>query len=115
MYEYEVTQYDPATGEGGLFVQYINAFLKLKAEATGYTTWVPSPDDEDRFVQSFNDREVILLNKDAIRPNAAKAALAKLCLNSMWGKQTERSNRTKSEIIKIPANYKDSSLHQESK
>jgi hypothetical protein len=35
-YEYDVTQFDPATGEGGLFVQYINTFLKLKAEASGY-------------------------------------------------------------------------------
>jgi hypothetical protein len=40
-----------------------------------------------------------VLNKDAIRPNAAKQALAKLCLNSMWGKLTERSNRTKSKMI----------------
>jgi hypothetical protein len=35
IYEYEVTQYDPKTGEGGHFVQYINTFLKLKAEANG--------------------------------------------------------------------------------
>jgi hypothetical protein len=34
-YEYEITQYDPTTGEGGLFVQYTNTFLKLKAEASG--------------------------------------------------------------------------------
>jgi hypothetical protein len=31
VYEYDVTQYDPNTGEGGLFVEYINTFLKLKA------------------------------------------------------------------------------------
>ena len=29
-YEYTVTQYDSQTGEGGLFVEYINTFLKLK-------------------------------------------------------------------------------------
>jgi hypothetical protein len=80
-FEYDVTQFDPATGEGGLFVQHINTFLKLKAEASGYPTWVRTPDDEDRFVQSFHDSEGILLNKDAIRPNAAKRALAKVCLN----------------------------------
>ena len=33
VYEYKVTQYNPKTGEGGLFVNYINKFLKLKAEA----------------------------------------------------------------------------------
>jgi G:T-mismatch repair DNA endonuclease (very short patch repair protein) len=39
VYEYAVTQYDPKTGQGGLFVQYINTFLKLKAEASGYPDW----------------------------------------------------------------------------
>jgi hypothetical protein len=87
-YEYKVTQYDPKTGEGGMFVQYINTFLKLKAEASGYPTWVQTNDDEDRFIQTFNDSEGIMLDKDSIRPNAAKRALAKLCLNSMWGKLT---------------------------
>jgi hypothetical protein len=101
-YEYDVTQVDPATGEGGLFVRYINTFLKLKAETSGYPTWVRTPDDEDRFVQSFNDSEVILLNKEAIRSNAAKRALAKLCLNSMSGKLTERSYRTRSKMITEP-------------
>jgi len=35
IYEYSVTQYYLKTGEGGLFVEYINTFLKLKAEARG--------------------------------------------------------------------------------
>ena len=38
-YEYQVKQYKPETGEGGLFVDYINTFLKLKAEASGYPAW----------------------------------------------------------------------------
>jgi hypothetical protein len=43
VYEYNATQYDPTTGEGGLFVQYINTFLKLRAEASGYPGWVTCP------------------------------------------------------------------------
>jgi len=31
VYEHSVTQYNPETGEGVLFVHYINTFLKLKA------------------------------------------------------------------------------------
>ena len=31
VYQYHVTQYNPESGEGGLFVDYINTFLKLKA------------------------------------------------------------------------------------
>ena len=33
VYDYQVTQYNPETGEGGLFVELINNFLKLKLEA----------------------------------------------------------------------------------
>jgi hypothetical protein len=30
IYQYEVTQYNPDTGEGGLFVEYIKSFLNSK-------------------------------------------------------------------------------------
>jgi len=36
VYEYQVTKYNPETGKGGLFADYINTFLKLKMEASGY-------------------------------------------------------------------------------
>jgi len=47
VYQYQVTQYNPDTGEGRLFMDYINTFLKLKSEASGYTSWVRTLDDED--------------------------------------------------------------------
>jgi hypothetical protein len=36
VYEYQVIRYDPQTREGGLFAQYIDTFMKLKAEDSGY-------------------------------------------------------------------------------
>jgi len=33
VYENAVTQYDPQTGQGGLFLEYVDTFLKLKTEA----------------------------------------------------------------------------------
>ena len=30
VYEYAITQYDPNTGQGGPFVEYVDTFLKLK-------------------------------------------------------------------------------------
>jgi len=35
VYEYEVTQYDPASGRSGLFVEYINTFLSLRQRLAG--------------------------------------------------------------------------------
>jgi hypothetical protein len=102
VYEYQVTKYDPTTGQGGLFVDYINTFLKLKAEASGYPSWVRTPKDEDSYINAFVASEGILLDRSNIRPNAAKRALAKLCLNSMWGKLTESNHRTMTELISNP-------------
>jgi hypothetical protein len=47
VYKYNVIEYDPTTGEGGLFVQYINTFLKLKADVSGYPGWVTYHEEED--------------------------------------------------------------------
>jgi len=100
--EYEVTQYNPETGEGELFVDYINTFLKLKAQASGYLGWVHSKNNKERYVESFWTNKRIRLEKEAIRYNAAKRGLAKLCLNSMCGKLTERNNRTMTKVITEP-------------
>ena len=50
VYEYQVTQYNPESGEGGHFVDYINTILKLKAEASGYPCWVRSLEDENLYI-----------------------------------------------------------------
>jgi hypothetical protein len=68
---------------GGLFVDYINTLLKLKAEAICYLAWVRSPQDEDRYNETFFETERVRLERVAIQPNAANRGIAQLCLNSM--------------------------------
>jgi hypothetical protein len=97
-----VVKCDPETREGGLFADYINTFLKLKAEASVYPSWVGTSEDEERYVETFCAREGVRLDWDAIRPNAAKRGLAKLCLNSLLRKLTERQNRTQTKLISDP-------------
>ena len=53
VYEYQVTQYNPETCEGGVFVDFINNFLKLEAEANGYPGWFLSPEDEELYFETF--------------------------------------------------------------
>jgi len=77
-YENQVNKYSPETGEGGHFVEYINTFLELKAKASGYPFWVQSPEEEDRYMESFRHSEGIRLDKEANRYNVAKRDLAKL-------------------------------------
>jgi len=102
LYEYKVTRYDPETREGGLFAGYIDTFLKLKTEASSYPAWVRTPADEELYIQSFWKSEGIRLDREAIKPTAPKRGLAKLCHNLMWGKLTERKDRTRTKIITEP-------------
>ena len=62
LYEYAVTHYATTSGEGGLFVEYINTFLQLKEEACGIPSWVRSPSEEERYVEEFRQSEGIILN-----------------------------------------------------
>jgi len=76
--------------------------LKLKAEASGYSGWVRSPNFEELYVESFWTKEGISLDRECIKSNAAKPGLAKLCLYSIWGKPTERNDRTQTGVITEP-------------
>ena len=94
VYEYQVTQYIPEKGDGGLFVEYLNTFLKLKAEDSGFPGWFRNPEDEELYVETFWKNEGIRLDRESIKSNAPKRGVDKLCLKSMWVKMTERSDRT---------------------
>jgi hypothetical protein len=83
-WEYTVTRFE--NGEGGLFAVYVNMFLKLKQESSDYPSWVHSEDDKDRYIEDYRRTEGIALDKASISKNAGQRTLAKLKLNSMWGK-----------------------------
>jgi hypothetical protein len=79
IYEYRVTQYDPTTGQGGLFVAYINRFLKFKLRpADTRAGYEPQTMKTDTLHRSGRVRESFR-KKAAIEYNAAKRGLAKLC------------------------------------
>ena len=47
-WEYEVTCFDMDSNSGGLFVQYVNMFLKLKQESSGYAPRVQCEEDKGK-------------------------------------------------------------------
>ncbi len=77
----ESTQYDPQTKEGGLFVTYVNTFLKFKQEASGWPKWCCTDEDRDRYLSDYFEKEGIRLDPMRIEMNPGLRALAKLCLN----------------------------------
>jgi hypothetical protein len=103
VYHYpETTKFDPGTGEGGLFKEYVQTFLKLKQEASGYPAHCKTERDKAEYVQSYAQRQGITLDISRIQHNPGLRLVAKLFLNSCWGKFCERPNRSKVVFVRTP-------------
>ena len=104
----EVSQYDQDTRMGGLFAAYINEFLKLKTESSGWPAWcVDSPDLQKQYVSDYEAREGIKLNPANIEINPARRTLAKLALNSLWGRFAMREDYGINTLISSDDEYFD--------
>jgi G:T-mismatch repair DNA endonuclease (very short patch repair protein) len=110
-WEYSVTQYNDTTKSGGLFAEYVNMFLKLKQKASGYPAWVQSEADKDKYIEDYRRAEGIALDKASIFKNPGQRTLAKLKLNSMWGKFAQNENKTQTTLVtsgKVLRGYNES-------
>lgn len=103
----QVSQYDPKSKTGGLFTEYINTFLKIKQEASGWPEWCKTEADKHTYIDLYYQKEGIRLANDKIKKNPGLRALAKLMLNSFWGKFGQRSNMTQVDLIDDPSAYFD--------
>ncbi|XP_074645914.1 uncharacterized protein LOC141902174 [Tubulanus polymorphus] len=88
--------------ETGLFADYIRKFLKVKTEASGW----PSPDmtraEKDQFLSDYFEREGIRLEENNIKKAKGMRTVAKICLNSMWGKLGQNEKKTTAKYISDP-------------
>ncbi|XP_061191088.1 uncharacterized protein LOC133199270 [Saccostrea echinata] len=93
---YEIYHFDnvssPNDPHNDLFGGYIDLFLKLKQEASGWPEWVQTEDDALQYIRSYAEKENIELHHDSIYKNPALRSIAKLLLNSFWGKFGQRLN-----------------------
>ena len=96
----ETEMYNSVTKQGGLFTQYINTFLKLKQESSGYPQNVKSEEEKQAYIDQYLDHEGILLEKECIDRNAGLRTLSKLALNSFYGKFGQRTNMKKTLFVK---------------
>ena len=79
----------------GLFADYVNTWLKIRQEASGWPPWVE--DDETKrlqYIEDYFQHEGIRLDYHKIEKNPGLRTLAKMMLNSMWGKFGQRLNKT---------------------
>ncbi|ESO90463.1 hypothetical protein LOTGIDRAFT_123212, partial [Lottia gigantea] len=99
------SQYDPATKTGGLFTDYINRYLKMKMESSGYPDICHTDEEKRHFIEEVYRKEGITLDPDQIIPNKGKRAFSKSILNTLWGKFGQRDNFSQTEYITDPSEY----------
>lgn len=99
IWQYSVTHYDATTRQGGLFTGYINTFLQLKQEATGWPSECVDDEAKDRYLREYEETEGVVLEKHNIAQNPGLRSVAKLCLNSFWEKFGQRTNLPNTEIV----------------
>jgi len=69
-------EYDPQTKCGGLFAEFINYFLKIKQESSGWPSYCQTEEDKDQYIQEYFEKEGIRLDKANIRKNPGLRSLA---------------------------------------
>ncbi|KAL4101205.1 hypothetical protein QTP88_021225 [Uroleucon formosanum] len=95
---YEVWHFEEKSTD--LFKDYVDNFMKIKLESSKHNN---SSDKE--YIKSIFDKMGILLDKYKICDNPGRRAVAKLCLNSLWGKFGQRQKIKKTEFVTDPQQF----------
>lgn len=100
---YEVWHFKESTTS--LFENYVKTFLKIKQEASGWPQNCETEDEKRVYVEDYLKHEGISLDPRKIEKNPGLRSIAKLCLNSLWGKLGQRSILPSVEFINNPEKF----------
>ena len=102
-------KYNGTDPDSGIFTQYIDKFLKLKQEKSDWPKWVLDSEDVEAakldYMEQYEEKEGIKLDPTNIEKNEAFCQLAKLMLNSFWGKFGQRDNLPVIKYMTEPTAY----------
>lgn len=78
---HEVWNFPEHQRRTGLFKDYVNKWLQVKQEASGWPTWCTNIEKKRQYILRYQEREGIRLDVAAIAKNPGRKATAKLMLN----------------------------------
>ena len=104
VYQYPgTTQYNPETGEDGLFSGYIRCVLAMKMQASGWPVECDTEDKEE-YIADILKYDGITIDPKKVEKNPGLRTIGKLEGNSFWGKLAQRTLLPTTEIV---YNYAD--------
>ena len=89
---YEVWNFEKKSNK--LFKGYVKDFMKIKLEASPH-----SYNSNEEYIQDIKEKLGIDLDPQKIEVNPGRRAVAKICLNSLWGKFGQRQNMSQTEYV----------------
>jgi hypothetical protein len=99
---HEIHIYEPSSD---LFKSYVRTFLKIKMEAGGMPSYIQTDDDWEWYANEVKHRLDITLVRENMIKNKGLKALAKLMLNSLWGKFGQRDLMPQTIKVKDDRHY----------
>ena len=105
----EIWSWSTARRSSNLFREYINTFLKIKTEASGWPVECNCDQTETcshrrDFLRDFELKEGVKLNEENMERNEGLRFISKILLNSFWGYLGMRENLPKTRYVN---NYPD--------
>lgn len=100
IWRYDSICYDPILKTGGLFAEFIDMFIQMKQEASGWPNECLTDAERQKYIDEYLISEGVRLRRSNIVKNPGLRQLAKLMLNSFWGKFGQRENQSKTAVVK---------------
>ncbi|KAL3095127.1 hypothetical protein niasHT_027946 [Heterodera trifolii] len=97
---FHVLQYDQ--WNDNVFKSYVSEMMALKIHATDFPSWCGSEREKDEYIEECWRKFGIHLEKEKMKPEPGKRYIAKLCLNSLWGRFSMRNLLSKAVINNDP-------------
>ena len=101
----EVYHYAEKTNE--IFSKYIDIWLKFKQQSDGWPNWVKSEEDKQEYIKNFKENEGVEMDYNEVNKNPALRFIAKLFLNTLWGKLAQRPNLKQTKVCNEYKDYWD--------
>ena len=93
---YEVLNWSENTSnEQRLFSNYINMFLQMKTQASGYPCNVTTHEQKNEDIRQYEKHEGVCLDPNKIENNPGLCSIGKLALNSFYVKFGQRTDMKK--------------------
>ena len=87
--------------KGGFFESFLAPLLKLKHEASGWPRPNMSDEEKQKHIDAIFDNDGVRICAENVKKNPALRQLAKLFLNSAWGKFAQNPQKTEIKMFHI--------------